>query len=193
MKELNTFDDFYAHSKTAPKRSGWIENNEAKILYDLVAAFDYKDCYESGTKYGWSAMWMAKALLEKGKGKVFTFDPIPQFKLDAGTNLEPAIQRYQMKFHEGIDTLLKTRSDGAILIFIDGDHSTIGVTRDWCAVLPYLKSGDKVVFHDNSALFPGIQALIHDLSTARDDSGKDTKYTITTHETAHRITDLLVK
>jgi hypothetical protein len=45
------------------------------------------------------------------------------------------------------------------LVFIDGDHSEIGVTKDWDLWHPFVVEGGSVLFHDARASRPGGRGL----------------------------------
>jgi predicted O-methyltransferase YrrM len=45
------------------------------------------------------------------------------------------------------------------LVFIDGDHSAIGVTKDWDLWHPFVVEGGSVLFHDARASQPGGRGL----------------------------------
>jgi len=183
---INSIEDLILHSKIARKRSGWIFNEEAKILYDETKSFDCAICYECGTKYGFSTMAIALAFKHKGKGKIYTYDTIPQIKLDEGTDLAEFITRGYGKFHENVVKELVNRDSGNALFFIDGDHSVAGITNDWNAILPFIRSGDKIGFHDNRMKRgPGVVKLMESLSV-------DPKYETTQYETQCRIVFLKV-
>lgn len=183
MKEIKSAEELIAHAKTARKRSGWIEDDEGQILWDAAASSDWVECFESGTKYGWSSLWIAMGL--KDGVLIHTFDPVVQFQLDKDTNLTCHIKRYIEKFHIGVAPLLPNRLPGNALFFIDGDHSAEGVTRDWETVEPYLRSGDMVVFHDNYRKFPGVQALLESIAL-------NSRYVLSRHDTQHGITTMKV-
>lgn len=120
----------------------WVTNEEAEILLNLMKFFDFKLAYESGTANGYSTCWLALA-----GTAVHTYDPVsrtkvwdePQFQ-----DLKPHITYHEERF----DSLDLSKRAHPSLFFLDGDHSTTGITNDVAAVAPHLTPGDVVVFHD---------------------------------------------
>lgn len=131
------------------RTSRWISKEEGEILHNIVKISTAKSIFESGTAYGFSS-----ACLVSGKEGIHlhTFDLVDKPKIWDYPPLK--VEKYKNRIHchiapfdEGIGQYLQER-DGPSVFFIDGDHSRIGVTKDWRSIEHYLKEEDIVIFHD---------------------------------------------
>lgn len=46
------------------------------------------------------------------------------------------------------------------ILFVDADHSEAGVTRDVESWMPHLRTGSRIIFHDDNDIHPGVHAAI---------------------------------
>ena len=130
----------------------WIGADEGEILRELIRLSSATQYFESGTANGCSALWAAVSLPESGV--VHTFDPINRIKVwDARSYIKPIMPKisfHNEEFEKGIGKVLLKREDTPAAFFIDGDHSSGAIGREWEAIKNYLIIGDLIVFHDMS-------------------------------------------
>jgi hypothetical protein len=122
---------------------GWSSFDEYPILFALPRIYEVDNVIEVGTCNGASALCLAHNLPKEGK--VFTWDITNKYKVYDGTNLAKKIYSTTQPYQTA-DVLL--RIPGRKLFFIDGDHTTEGVTQDIETSLPFFNEGDVMVFHD---------------------------------------------
>jgi len=130
----------------------WVTNEEGTKLYEIALAGKFAYGIECGTANGVSACFMATAGLI-----VHTFDIVDRAKIweKELVHLKPNIVSYTEPFENEVQGIVESLNrDGPILFFIDGDHSTSGIYRDWNAVKPLLIRGDNIVFHDIRSAAP---------------------------------------
>jgi MMP 1-O-methyltransferase len=66
----------------------------------------------------------------------------------------------RVTWHVDYSTQLAQRwESGVDLVFIDGDHSEVGVVKDWDLWHPFVVEGGSVLFHDARASQPGCDGL----------------------------------
>lgn len=128
---------------------------EATYLYD-VACTSRVGVVEIGRFYGGSTILLAGATDKI----IHSFDNDPQ---DDDT-LARYIDMYEFKnvnlyVHDSFDKGPPQHIDYDIL-FIDGDHSYEGVTKDMEAWYPYLKKGGHVLFHDSYMKYNIPEAIV---------------------------------
>lgn len=129
------------------------------VLYALAKSLKPDVCVEIGSALGNSAAFMATALAENKKGKLFCIDP----HAPTAWNDTNAVDSYQTFHHnlkalhlDGFYECIRSYSPEAAknwdkpidLLFIDGDHSYTGVKQDWELFSPFMKQFGVVVFHD---------------------------------------------
>lgn len=136
-------------------RGRWAVVEEAELLYNLISIDKIKTVFEIGTANGWTSSWMALA-----GATVHTFDICNRPKVYEDKCFPvPVKERIHFTFvgsPECVELMKTIEREGQALFFIDGDHSQEGVGRDYEAVIPLLRSGDKVVFHDTSTGTMGV-------------------------------------
>lgn len=155
------------YNSDSPDKRRWTTVEEIELISELTSGFDR--VIESGTANGWSACWFAA----KGS-EVITFDPVARPKIwTQFPELQAKITYVQKPFAENaIDYI----TDDTI-IFIDGDHSTSGITGDFDAVK---EKGDRFVVHDSTTETP-IVRFLHRLQD-------DKRFTQITYETKRGVT-----
>ena len=133
-----------ARQDTKLKPGYWVTVEEANLLYSWALEF-HPDCiFESGTAFGYSAMWFSLVGCP-----VFTFDPISQKKYvwdELGYEQPDNITLV----HDRFSSIVTMNKDvpGKRFFFIDGSHTMNGVKEDYLSLKQYAKDGDMVVFHD---------------------------------------------
>lgn len=155
------------------KTERWLSISEVFILYTLIQEHSIKNYIECGTANGYSTVVAAYSLLNKLKWEqknwvsipysptIRTFDIIDRPKVWNLSGLEFIKDKISFVQKDFTSDLAISRSS---LIFIDGDHSLAGVTRDWEAVESLISSDDIVLFHDVITEI-GVARLINTLST----------------------------
>ncbi len=143
--DVETIGKLQTARKTTTLKPGyWVSEEEANFLYIWASEFRPGCIFESGTAFGYSAMWLSLVGCP-----VFTFDPHPQKKYvweelgyDQPENLTLV--------HDRFSSIVTMNRDvpGKRFFFIDGKHSMNGVEEDCEALRQYAKDGDMVVFHD---------------------------------------------
>lgn len=154
---------------------GSIKDADAEALYALVRERKPALVYQVGTFVGYSAMVIAHALRENGKGRLVAVDP----ELPHRTFINPvdvarkASQTLgleeRVEFVKGCHSIslsdfvghkmgskvpvtgrstLEALGSEVDLVFIDGDHSVSATISDFMTVKDYLRLGGVVVFHD---------------------------------------------
>jgi predicted O-methyltransferase YrrM len=109
---------------------------------------------ETGTNLGFSTIVLAQALRDLGaEGTVHTVDIDPQATAAAQKNVERAGLLPLVRFYTD-DSLKILRQLGDELglldfVFLDGNHETTHVTKEFALVRPHLAPGAKVYF-DNT-------------------------------------------
>ncbi len=120
--------------------SGWMDEDEAEILYDIACQEKVEHIFESGTCNGFSAMWLSLVGCP-----VTTFDPIDKPKVWDLVGGKPDNVTYIQSDFAALDCKdLK----GKKLFFIDGDHGFEYADEDAFTALLNSSSGDVIVFHD---------------------------------------------
>ena len=136
--------------------------NAGHVLYGLVRSMRPDVCVEIGSSRGKSACYIAMALKENRRGRLYAIDPhrpndwaeSPYGKdLDTAESFRTNISKLGLS--EQVIMIRSTSEEAARdwqrpidLIFIDGDHSYTGVKRDWELFAPHVRPFGIVVFHD---------------------------------------------
>lgn len=144
-------------------------------LYSMVRASQPSGCVEVGCHLGFSTTYLAKALKENGRGRLYCFD------LDTGRaaeHLAVADLSDWVQFEDGPSAermeLVLGGESNIELAFVDGDHTRRGCLGDFSVLLPRLALGAVVVVHD---IYPdrcgwfGPRLLIECLEAARGRQG----------------------
>lgn len=133
------------------------------------------DVVEIGSWQGYSTAHLARAVRDSGNGTLFAID---HFKGNAGKEQFYVVERPDLSdLRQGFENnlrrldlwdgirLLEMPNEEAVrhlegvklrLLFIDGDHSRIGVEKDIALFFPLLLPGGLVVFDDFSPEFSGL-------------------------------------
>ena len=141
------YEEFVSQTKTIPRAA---TTRHAHILYGLVRWLQPKVVVEVGSWFGYTAVWMARALQENGEGRLFCVD---DFSLDY-SSYETLNRNLLMCGVMDVVTVVPSKSSEfewpkCDLAFIDGDHSYEGC---WRHFLKAEASGAScIVIHDTTA------------------------------------------
>jgi hypothetical protein len=147
--------------------AGFINRDEAAILYNAGLLFAGKDCLEIGCWRGWSAVHLALAA-----GRLDVVDPIlaePEFFNAVTQSLHSAgvhgnVRLFAAPSPAAVDQLAQQEQKQWSLIFIDGDHEGDAPKRDAQAVMRRAAPDAMVLFHDLAS--PFVAAGLHELRNA---------------------------
>jgi len=130
-------------------RSNTVHPDTGQALYAICRASGARVVFETGTYWGYSTTYLAAALQDAGakQGRVHTFD----IYLHAGKHI-PKSLRPRIEMHRGKPStelmppvLAQVTPD---LFFQDSRHDYEGVAGELNVVVPHLKAGAVVLFHD---------------------------------------------
>lgn len=140
---------------------GGTSGDEGRLLFELAAAVSTGVIVEVGCHQGRSAIALARGSLSGSRADVFTVDPHEPFTGLYGGVFGPADRQafYRHIADAGVGEIVRLISlpshsaaagfDRRIgLLFIDGDHSLAGVTRDFESWSVHLAPGAPVAFDD---------------------------------------------
>lgn len=143
LNKLLKFKD----STFAFKKEYWINESEAYAIYFLLQEHNIDIFMEIGTCNGFSSCVAASAILDNNKvPEVHTWDIESRRKIYEINDFLP-LKKY-ITFHNELFSLKNMNLDKKIAFFVDGDHTSSGVKKDWDNILPFLKKEDIVIFHD---------------------------------------------
>lgn len=131
--------------------AGFVNRDEAAILYNSALLFRGKSCLEIGCWYGWSTVHLAL-----GTGYVDVIDPLlgnHDFAASVTASCAAAGVLDGVSLHSGaspdaIHTLAEADGKRWSLIFIDGDHEGNAPRRDAEAARLYAADTAMMLFHD---------------------------------------------
>ena len=141
--------------------------DEQKFFNGLLRTIKPKKIVEIGVSCGGSAVLILNAIKDIEGAKLFSIDKSINWYRDGNKKTGYLVQE---KFPELMNKwtlytggltaeFIETIGDGIDLAFIDTIHITPGEMLDWLMVLPFLKNGAIVVFHDAFILYSGNQVL----------------------------------
>lgn len=130
---------------------GFLSRDEAHLLYNLALPFRGKRALEIGCWMGWSACHLALAGVD-----LDVVDPMLgewPFYESVTQSLDSADVRDRVRLLPGyspqaVTALAEAESRRWSLVFIDGDHETVGPLLDAIACEPLTEPDALVVFHD---------------------------------------------
>lgn len=124
------------------------------FIYGLIRSLKPEICVEVGTHKGLTALCIAQALHENGKGMLVTCDPFDYRQEDNFRKFPQLHKRIIFKKEEGES--LNVRAFGEIgFLFIDGFHQKEPVLAEIKNLFPQLSDKAVVLFHDSGGDVPG--------------------------------------
>ena len=122
--------------------------SERILIYGLVMGLRPQRCLEIGTHFGGSAVVIAAALDDIGRGKLHCLDPNPL--IDEMT-FQKIGHRAKIIRGNSPDDLIDVRNQAGghfDFVLIDGDHSYEGVSSDIDGMMNVVGNGTCILFHD---------------------------------------------
>lgn len=152
------------HSEAMGDIEGWLSDAEGQAL-SIIA--EGKQVLEIGTHFGRSTVWMAKTA-----NFVHTIDPFLDYNGFRGDYIKKSLMENLVRHrvhnkvmvHEGTsEAILKDWGTKFDLIFIDGDHSYVGVKRDIALTRNLVPPGGLIAFHDyGRPSDPGVSQAVNE-------------------------------
>lgn len=134
---------------------GWLNRDEASILYNSALQFSGMHALEIGCFFGWSACHLALAGV-----KLDVIDPLlgePRFLESVEQSLDAAGVRSRVQLHAGASpqkvTELANLGAPWSFLFIDGDHEGFAPLRDAEVCAVSAATDAMVLFHDLASPF----------------------------------------
>ena len=171
--------------KLADTIPGMLTEESGKFLFALCYMQQLAgDVVEIGSWQGYSTSFLARAVAEAGKGRMYAIDHFrgnpgkESFYVAAKPDLSDLPERFQnnmlrLDLAQTVTLLSMPNSKAAEqlqregvkirFLFIDGDHTKEGVQRDVDLFFPLLMKGSIVVFDDCSPSAPGVIQVADDL------------------------------
>lgn len=146
----------------AEQTDGFFDRDEADFLMDSVAsAPDGAAILEVGSYKGRSTLFLLAAM--RTGQRLFSVDSFRTAASYAGHSYSSLIDHVNDPRHHLLPmTLLEARRHLRPItfdaVFIDGDHSFLGVSQDLALSLELSRAGTILLCHDVTELFPGVQA-----------------------------------
>ncbi len=160
---------------------GMISHRAGEELFSLVYMQNLSgNVVEIGSFQGKSTFFLGSAVKLSGNGKLFAID---HFKGNIGkekfykvgksdlSDLEEGfknnIERFFLNdtvtlYNESTETAIKYIEDASVrFLFIDGDHTAAGVSKDLKLFRRKLKSGAIIAFDDYAPSFPGVVDVVN--------------------------------
>lgn len=136
---------------------GFVNRDEASILYNSARLFVGRRCLEIGCWRGWSTAHIAA-----GSGALDVVDPVlgqPEWRADVENSLRRAgvldrTKLYALPSPEGLEELISEDKRPWSFIFIDGDHEGDAPRRDAEAVIAHAADDALILLHDLLAPAP---------------------------------------
>ena len=130
---------------------GFLNRDEAHILYNLALGFHGKRALEIGCLMGWSGCHIALAGLD-----LDIIDPFlenPEIMASVQASLSATYPSGRIRLHKGrspagVHRMAGPQSEGWSFFMIDGDHDGEAPFKDVEACLPYATPDCAMVFHD---------------------------------------------
>lgn len=123
-----------------------IEKEDLRAILDVAAPLNPQHIIELGAWKGYSAWVWIKAF------KPVSMTAVEIDKVDICEQYVPGSQYIYLYGSDSHDprvfSEVKKTTPECDFLFIDGDHSLAGVTKDWEMYGPLVKKGGIVVFHD---------------------------------------------
>lgn len=143
---------------------GFLNRDEASVLYNLALPFRGKACLEIGCWRGWSTVHLAAATKSLDVIDPVLFDP--EFREELESSLRACRLASYVRLHPGkspqaIEEVARGRRFS--FIFIDGNHDGDAPLKDAQGAVLYAGDDAMIVFHDLAS--PDVAAGLHWLHT----------------------------
>lgn len=181
-RRVTRLDGLAACARDIP---GMLSEESGKFLFALCLTQRLDgDVVEIGSWQGYSTSYLARAVAESGRGRLYAVD---HFGGNVGKEAlyrvgKPDLSDLEGNFRSNLSRLglhsvvhllpmpseeaaahLRGQSTRIRFLFIDGDHSRDGVQRDVELFFPMLSAGAIVAFDDCSPSAPGVVEVIDEL------------------------------
>lgn len=121
---------------------------ERVLLYGFTFGLRPERTLEIGTFRGGSALVIAAALDDVGRGRLVCVDPVPQIAPEHWAQISHRATLFAEPSPDALPRAMEAAGGPFDFALIDGDHEYPGVVRDIEGVLPFLADGARVLFHD---------------------------------------------
>jgi hypothetical protein len=173
---------YYRAVRQARKIDGWLLNGEARFLFSAARLIKPPNVIaEVGAWHGKSTVLLCRGSLAGHGAAIYSFD---LFEL-GGTEADVYRKHVGAQQHSYLKiwgrNVARARGSSLVhpvvgcswenagrvpapigLLFVDGDHTVEGVSRDWEAFEPHLASQAIVMFHDYDK--PGVRTTVDRIS-----------------------------
>lgn len=177
MRRLNArHGDRYPHLTPLKSIDGWLSLDEADLLYRLARGVSHDCIVEIGSYRGRSTIALALGSAAGHNVKIYAIDPHEPFKGPLGGTFGPddratffhnmlATKCYQNVSLVNLSSEIISPGwkEPVALLWIDGDHTMMGVRRDLRCWLPYLTEDGLIAFDDSLDPALGPFQVIDDL------------------------------
>lgn len=133
--------------KTLEKVHAHLVMRERLLLYSVVLARAPERCLEIGVAQGGSSRIIHQALEDLGQGALVSIDPKPQIDFDWNEIANRATLLYGSS-PQALERAREIAGGPFDFVFVDGDHSTIGVRNDLLGLLKVTEPGATILLHD---------------------------------------------
>jgi len=140
--------DFTNH---IPFSTGGVHPHTGLVLFSLALNARPEFIIETGTWYGYSTMFLARACELHRHGKVYTMDP-QQKQIAGEIRKNPYVECIPQSSEEGLQALLD-RLGRADMVFIDSWKRL--ALWELCVTEEFIPEGGLVIFHDTQLLNTG--------------------------------------
>ncbi|MCC9075707.1 class I SAM-dependent methyltransferase [Litorilinea aerophila] len=139
----------------------WMTRAERLMLFTLIFCLRPQRYLEIGTFQGGSALIICRALdALESDARMYLVDPSPQILPNNWEKISHRAELFQGHSPDILQTAANKAQDSFDFVFIDGDHSYAGAKRDAEGVLPFVKTGSYILFHDS--FFEEVRRAIDD-------------------------------
>ena len=152
-----------------------VDQSAAALLYSLVRVNRPEIALEIGTAKGNSAIAIAQAMEDNGRGRLYTIDPHEEELTKIAIKKSGLSHRIEYLIGYSKEVIPRLRLERLDFVFIDGDHIYENVLTDFNLVKDLLGGDGLLVFHD-TLLFDGPRRIIEEI----DQSGNFSTVTLAT-------------
>lgn len=140
---------------------------EKVALLSLVMGLQPRRILEIGTAKGGAARIFVHALDWLGNdGIVVCVDPEPSWPEEVRYSIQHRAHLVVGYSPDALPEAYQKAGGDFDLVFVDGEHTWDAVIADGSGILPFCRSGTRIVFHD--ALYPPVARAIKDLLGSSD-------------------------